>query len=62
MLILKGDLRALQSPPEERERARVFFNVIADRVENISPWQAKRILANHKNGAVLAYSSTWKLP
>ena len=47
--------------PEEWERAKKIFNIIADRVENVSPWLAKRMLANQKNGAVLAYSSTWKL-
>jgi NAD(P)-dependent dehydrogenase (short-subunit alcohol dehydrogenase family) len=47
--------------PEEWERARKVFNIIADRVENVSPWLAKRMLANQKNGALLAYSSTWKL-
>ena len=47
--------------PEEWERARKIFNIIADSVENVSPWLAKRILANQKNGAALAYSSTWKL-
>jgi len=47
--------------PEEWERARKIFNIIADTVENVSPWMAKRMLANQRNGAVLAYSSTWKL-
>jgi len=47
--------------PEEWERAKKIFNIIADKVENVTPWLADRILANHKNGAILAYSSTWKL-
>ena len=47
--------------PEEWERAKKVFNVIADRVENVSPWLANRMLTNQKNGTVLAYSSTWKL-
>ena len=47
--------------PEEWERAKKIFNIIADRVENVTPGLAKRMLTNHKNGAVLAYSSTWKL-
>ena len=46
---------------EEWERAKKIFNIIADRVENVTPWLAKRMLANKKNGRVLAYSSTWKL-
>jgi hypothetical protein len=47
--------------PEEWERAKKIFNVIADKVENVTPWLAEKILANQKNGAILAYSSSWKL-
>ena len=47
--------------PEEWERAKKVFNIIADKVENVTPWLAERILANQKNGAILAYSSMWKL-
>ncbi len=47
--------------PEEWERAKKIFNIIANTVENVTPWLADRILANQKNGAILAYSSTWKL-
>lgn len=47
--------------PEEWERAKKIFNIIADSVENVSPWLATKILNNQKNGAILAYSSNWKL-
>jgi NAD(P)-dependent dehydrogenase (short-subunit alcohol dehydrogenase family) len=47
--------------PEDWERAKKIFNIIADRVENVTPWLAERILINQKNGATLAYSSKWKL-
>lgn len=47
--------------PEEWERAKRIFNIIADRVENVTPWLAERILANQKSGVILAYSSSWKL-
>ena len=33
MLVLKGDHRALQRPSEDWERAKMIFNIIADRVE-----------------------------
>jgi NAD(P)-dependent dehydrogenase (short-subunit alcohol dehydrogenase family) len=46
---------------EEFERAKKIFNIIADRVENVTPWLVERMLANRKNGAILAYSSSWKL-
>ena len=47
--------------PEEWERAQKIFNIIADTVEKVTPWLADRILANQKNDAILAYSSSWKL-
>jgi NAD(P)-dependent dehydrogenase (short-subunit alcohol dehydrogenase family) len=47
--------------PEEWERAKKIFNIIADSVENVSPWLTERMLANRKNGAVLSYSSGLKL-
>jgi NAD(P)-dependent dehydrogenase (short-subunit alcohol dehydrogenase family) len=47
--------------PEEWERVKKIFNIIADKVENVSPWLANKMLSNQKSGVVLAYSSTWKL-
>lgn len=47
--------------PEEWERAKKIFNIIADTVENVTPWLTDRILSNKRNGAILAYSSTWKM-
>jgi NAD(P)-dependent dehydrogenase (short-subunit alcohol dehydrogenase family) len=47
--------------PEEWERVKKMFNIIADSVENVAPWLASSILSNRKNGVILAYSSIWKL-
>lgn len=47
--------------PEEWARDKKIFNIIADRIENVTPWLAKRMLVNQKNGAMLAYSSILKL-
>ena len=47
--------------PEEWERAKKIFNIIADKVENVTPWLADKMLVNRKSGVILAYSSTWKL-
>ena len=47
--------------PEEWERAKRVFNIIADSVENVSPWLVERMLTNRKMGAVLSYSSGLKL-
>jgi len=47
--------------PEDWERARKIFNIIAERVETVTPWLAEKILNNTQNGVILSYSSTWKL-
>lgn len=47
--------------PEEFERAKRIFNIIAERVETVTPWLAERMLANTNSGVVLSFSSRWKL-
>ncbi len=47
--------------PEEWERAKKIFNVLAERVERVTPWLAQQMLTNQRNGAILSYSSTWKM-
>ena len=47
--------------PEEWERVKKMFNIIADSLENVAPWLASAILSNRKSGVILAYSSIWKL-
>jgi len=47
--------------PEEWERAKKIFNIIAERVETVTPWLARQMLGNHKNDVILSYSSPWKL-
>lgn len=37
--------------PEEWERAKRVFNILADHVETIAPWLADRVLANERSGA-----------
>jgi NAD(P)-dependent dehydrogenase (short-subunit alcohol dehydrogenase family) len=44
--------------PEEFERAKKILNLLADRVENVTPHLVDQILANDKNGAVLKHMST----
>lgn len=46
---------------EEWERARKIFNIIADSIENVTPWLAEKMLANTKNGVIFSYSSMPKL-
>ena len=47
--------------PQELERVKGIFNLIADRVENVAPWMAKQILANQKSGACINYFTATKL-
>ena len=47
--------------PEELERAKRIFNLIADRVETVTPWLAEKILANDKKGTQIAWLTRRKL-
>jgi len=47
--------------PEEWERAKRIFNILADHVETVTPWLAGQVLANTKNGARIKWLSTGKL-
>jgi NAD(P)-dependent dehydrogenase (short-subunit alcohol dehydrogenase family) len=47
--------------PEEFERAKRIFNIIAERIETVTPWLVDRMLSNRKSGIVLSFSSRWKL-
>lgn len=49
--------RQYVSRPEEWKRIKPLFNIIAERVEVVAPWLAKRILANTRNGVQIAYGS-----
>lgn len=50
-----------QDKPDELEKAKRIFNIIADRVENVTPWLVEQMLANQKNGAHLVYAPPTKL-
>jgi NAD(P)-dependent dehydrogenase (short-subunit alcohol dehydrogenase family) len=50
-----------EEQPEEWERSKRIFNILADRVETVTPWLARRMLDNNKNGARISWSSTWKI-
>jgi NAD(P)-dependent dehydrogenase (short-subunit alcohol dehydrogenase family) len=47
--------------PEDWERAKKIFNIIAERVETVTPWLVKQMLTNRKNDVILSFSSPWKL-
>jgi len=47
--------------PEEWERAKRIFNIIADRVETVTPWLAEKVLANSRNGARIKWITSSKM-
>ncbi len=46
--------------PSEWESARRIFNILADRVETVTPFLAEKILSNEKNGATIAWLTRGK--
>ncbi len=47
--------------PEEFDRVKRIFNIIAERVETVTPWLVERMLANTRTGVVISFSGRWKL-
>ena len=47
--------------PEELNKVKPIFNIIANRLNDVVPWIAEKILTNQKNGAVLEFQPRWKL-
>jgi len=47
--------------PDEWRRIKPIFNIIAERVEIVTPWLVDRVLANHKSGARIQYHAGWKI-
>jgi hypothetical protein len=46
--------------PEDWESAKRIFNILADRVETVTPWLAHKVLANDKTGVRIAWMSRGK--
>jgi NAD(P)-dependent dehydrogenase (short-subunit alcohol dehydrogenase family) len=47
--------------PEDWERAKGIFNILADRVETVTPWLAKKVLANDKTGVRITWLTRGKV-
>jgi NAD(P)-dependent dehydrogenase (short-subunit alcohol dehydrogenase family) len=47
--------------PAEWERSKRVFNILADRVETVTPWLAERVLSNTKNGARISWINPLKI-
>jgi NAD(P)-dependent dehydrogenase (short-subunit alcohol dehydrogenase family) len=46
--------------PEEWEQAKRIFNILADRVETVTPWLARQVLANDKTGVCITWMTRRK--
>ena len=51
--LLKRDMGS--NSPEDLERTRRIYNILADRVETVTPWLAEKILQPQKAGARIAW-------
>ena len=52
---------ALEEKPEEVERNKRVFNILADKVETVSPFLGERILSNTKHGAHINWLTKGKI-
>jgi hypothetical protein len=55
----KGQSQTTTKTAPKWERTKKIFNIIASRVENVTPWLERRMLTSQENGEVMAYPSTW---
>ncbi|MGI5328786.1 SDR family oxidoreductase [Actinomadura nitritigenes] len=55
------DLLTRGYTPAELAKAKKVFNILADRVETVTPWLADRVLAGTKNGGTVAWLTTPKI-
>ncbi len=53
--------RQYENRPEEWERAKKIFSIIADDVNTVAPWIARKVLANRTNGALIRWLTLPKM-
>jgi len=61
MVITELITKQFEDRPEDWQRAKRIFNLIADRVETVTPWLAKKILANQKSGTTISWLTPAKM-
>jgi NAD(P)-dependent dehydrogenase (short-subunit alcohol dehydrogenase family) len=61
MVVTRLLTQQYEERPEEWERAKRVFNILADRVETVTPWLAEKVLANSENGARFTWLGRGKL-
>ena len=60
MVVTSFLTKQYEDRPDEFEKAKRIFNIIANRVEDVAPWLADKILENDKSGIRISYMSRWK--
>jgi NAD(P)-dependent dehydrogenase (short-subunit alcohol dehydrogenase family) len=50
-----------QGKPDEWEEAKRIFNILADRVETVTPWLAEKVVNNERTGVRFAWLSRLKV-
>ncbi|MEA1976679.1 MAG: SDR family oxidoreductase [Chloroflexota bacterium] len=60
MVVTSFLTKQFKDRPEEFEKAKRIFNIIANRVEDVTPWLVDKILENDKSGVCFSYMSRWK--
>lgn len=53
--------RSYESKPEEWAKVKGLFNILSDRVETVTPWLARKMLENKKNGVRITWLTNRKL-
>jgi hypothetical protein len=53
-------MQQYQDRPEDLARAKRFLNILADRVETVTPWLAQKVLANDRSGVRIKWLSGGK--
>ena len=61
MVITDLILEQYEQDPQGLEEAKKFFNILADKVETVTPWLADQVLRNDKSGAEIRWLTTTKL-
>ncbi|MFC1975693.1 SDR family oxidoreductase [Chloroflexota bacterium] len=53
--------KQFEDRPEDWERAKRIFNILADHVDTVAPWLAQKVLANTKTGVRFAWLTRSKV-
>lgn len=61
MVVTKLITEQYDGYPEKWERSKRTFNILSDRVETVTPWLARKVLKNKKNGVNIVWLTNLKV-